>query len=107
MKQLPCIAKYRNELSLIVDGNPWFGFAGASVFFLEISDNEWLVYGTQFLPRLQSLQDDLHFGVLSSENGHWKDGQWICDRVLNGDEQYIIIESIIPQFYRLKWHLYK
>jgi hypothetical protein len=96
-----------NDISVQIRFLKGEGIPRGAGFFLELNENEWLIYGIQFMAHIQSVKDNLQFGKLSFESGHFDNSNWVCDRVMNGDEQYVIIESSKPQFLRLKWHLYR
>lgn len=75
--------------------------------FVIKDNNELYIYGMQFILEIKSINELEKLGVLAFEEGHFEGTKWICDRVLNGDERYVIILGSMSKCLRLKWHMYK
>lgn len=76
-------------------------------FVLELDENEWLIYGVNFLMILKALDERMNYGVLKFEEGHFENDTWKSRRIFNGDEQYVVSESDVPKFLKLKWHIFE
>lgn len=75
-------------------------------FILELSENEFLLFGLNISVNLSALEPNRNVGLISLEEGTWQDGQWHAGRILNGDERVRIQVGATPQLLKIKTHLY-
>lgn len=70
-------------------------------------ENAYYIYGMRFMVDFTSLIENTQLGVVELSQGYFEDGNWIYERILNGDEQYQIFTGNMPQFLKVIFHTYQ
>lgn len=101
-----CIERTMNDLKINVQFLDNQDCLPIGVGCILKEDKYLYIYGMRFFASLFSLKTNEYIGILELEEGHFENGQWIVERVLNGDEQYFIAVGNNPRFLRVHYHQY-
>lgn len=81
--------------------------APSAGFILELSDQEFLLFGINIRVELEAPKnEERKVGLLRMEEGKVVSNQWQTTRILNGDEQYNIQIGESPNLLKLRTYLY-
>lgn len=70
-------------------------------------EDAYYIYGMRFVVNFSSLKEGTQLGIVELSQGHFEEGTWVYERMLNGDEQYQIFTGNMPQFIKVIFHSYK
>lgn len=101
-----CILEFDSYDVHVVYGNTVQGHPPAGGAVLQVAEDEFYVFGTNFQATfLPKNGENVHVEPIRIEEGRFADGVWKRGRILNGDEHRIMI-PFMPSIVRIKLYKY-